>query len=62
MEYNFANTCRRIAQHFADLADAYEKDMERVKVRLDVHDREIAINNETKRKMLQILQEDVNGI
>ena len=62
MEYNFANTCRRIAQHFADLADAYEKDMEIVKVRLDAHDREIANNNETKRKILQILQEDVNGI
>ena len=62
MEYNFANTCRRIAQHFADLADAYENDMERVKVRLDIHDREIANNNETKRKMLQILQEDVNEI
>ena len=44
MEYNFADTCRQISRHFADLADAYEKDKNIIKVRLDLHDREI-VNN-----------------
>ena len=62
MEYNFADTCRQTSRHFADLADAYEKDKDIIKVRLDLHDREIVNNIETKKKMLAILQEDLNGI
>ena len=62
MEYDFADTCRQISRHFADLADAYEKDKNIIKVRLDLHDREIVNNIETKKKMLAILQEDLNGI
>jgi hypothetical protein len=62
MEYNFADTCRLISQHFADLAEAYEKDKSIIKVRLDGHEREIEHNNETKRKILTALQEDLNGI
>ncbi len=60
MEYNFADTCRLISQHFADLAEAYEKDKSITKVRLDFHEREIEHNNETKRKILTALQEDLN--
>ena len=60
MEFNFADACRRIAQHFVDLADAYEKDKQITKVRLDGHDREIVKNNETKKRMLEALQEDLN--
>jgi hypothetical protein len=62
MEYNFANACRLISQHFADLAVAYEEDKQIMKARLDLHDREIEHNNETKRKILTALQEDLNGI
>lgn len=62
MEYNFAITCRQISQYFADLAEEYEKDMDIIKVRLDMHDRELEHNNKTKRKILEALQEDVNGI
>ena len=61
MEYNFADTCRLISQHFADLAEAYEKDKSITKVRLDLHDKEIVKNNETKKRMLEALQEDLNG-
>ena len=62
MAYNFADACRRISQQFADLADAYEEDKQITKARLDVHETEIANNNETKRKILTALQEDLNGI
>ena len=62
MEYNFADTCRRISRHFADLADAYEEDKQITKARLDLHEKEIEHNNETKRKILAALQEDLNGI
>lgn len=61
MEYNFANTCRLLAQHFADLADTYEKDKQNMKARLDLHEIEIFKNNETKKRILEILQEDLNG-
>ena len=60
MEYNFAMTCRQISQYFADLAEEYEKDMKQIKVRLDLHDREIVKNNETKKRILEALQEDLN--
>ena len=62
MEYNFAETCRLISRHFANLADAYEEDMQITEARLDFHEREIEHNNETKRKILAALQEDLNGI
>ena len=62
MEYNFANTCRLISKHFADLADAYEEEKQITKARLDRHEIEIEHNNETKRKILTALQEDLNGI
>lgn len=62
MEYNFADTCRHIAQHFTDLANAYEEDKQIINARLDFHEQEIANNNETKRKILAVLQEDLNGI
>ena len=62
MEYNFADACRRISRHFADLADAYEEDKQITKARLDLHEKEIEHNNETKRKMLAVLQEDLHGI
>lgn len=62
MEFNFVDTCRLISQHFADLADAYEEDMQITEARLDFHEREIEHNNETKRKILVALQEDLNGI
>lgn len=62
MEYNFTDICLRISQHFADLAAAYEKDNQLIKAQLDFHAKEIANNNETKRKILAALQEDVNGI
>jgi hypothetical protein len=62
MEYNFANICRRIAQNFTDLADTYEENKQIIEARLDFHDRELANNNETKRKIFAALQEDLNGI
>ena len=62
MEYNFADTCRQISSYFADLANAYERDKQITKQRLDLHDREIVNNIETKKKVLAILQEDLNGI
>ena len=62
MEYNFADTCRRISRHFADLADAYEENIQVIRARLDSHETEIINNNETKRKILAALQEDLNGI
>ena len=62
MEYNFADTCRRISQHFADLADAYEENIQVIKAKLDSHETEIINNNETKRKILAVLQEDLDGI
>ena len=62
MEYNFAETCRRISRHFADLADAYEEDKQITKARLDLHERELYKNNETKKRILEALQEDLNGI
>ena len=60
MEYNFAITCRQISQYFADLAEEYEKNMDIIKVRLDMHDKEIVKNNETKKRILEALQEDLN--
>ena len=62
MEYKFAEACRHISRYFADLADAYERDQQTTKQRLDLCDREIVNNIETKKKMLAILQEDLNGI
>lgn len=62
MEYNFANTCREISQYFADLANAYEKDKQIIEARFDFHENEIRNNNETKRKILAALREDLNGI
>lgn len=62
MEYNFADTCRSISRHFADLADAYEEDKQMTKARLDLHQQEIEHNNKIKRKILAALQEDLNGI
>jgi hypothetical protein len=62
MEYNFANICRRIAQNFTDLADTYEENKQIIEARLDFHEKEIEHNNETKRKILTALQEDLNGI
>ena len=61
MEYNFRNTCRELANLFTKLADAYEEDKQITKVRLDLHDKEIVKNNETKKRMLEALQEDLNG-
>lgn len=60
MEFNFSDICCRIAQHFVDLADAYEKDKQMIKVRLDGHDKEIVKNNETKKRIIEALQEDLN--
>lgn len=62
MESDFGNVCRQIATYFADLADSYEKDKQNVKTRLDIHDKEIVNNNETKKRIFQVLQEDLNGI
>ena len=62
MEYNFAESCRRISRDFAYLADAYEEDKQIIKARLDYQEKKIENNNETKRKILAILQEDLNGI
>jgi hypothetical protein len=60
MEYNFAETCRQISRHFDYLADAYEKDKQITKARLDFHEKEIVKNNETKKRILEALQEDLN--
>ena len=62
MEHNFVDTCRQIARYFDNLADAYDEDKQIIKVRLDEHEKEIEHNNETKRKMLAVLQEDLHGI
>ena len=62
MESNFSGICRRIANYFADLADAYEEDIQNTKARLDFCERELANNYETKRKILVALQEELNGI
>ena len=62
MESKFANTCHNISQFFADLAAAYEEDRQTIKAQLDFHEKEIVNNNETKRKILAALQEDLNGI
>ena len=62
MEYNFGNTCKELANLFTELASAYEEDKQITKARLDLHDRELEHNNETKRKILAALQEDLNGI
>lgn len=60
MEYNFRNTCKELANLFTQLADAYEEDKQITKARLDLHDKEIVKNNETKKRMLEALQEDLN--
>ena len=60
MEYNFANTCRLIAQYFANLAEAYEKDKQDLTARCDYLTEEVSKNNATKRKILAALQEDLN--
>jgi hypothetical protein len=60
MEYNFANACRLIAQHFANLADAYEKDKRDLTARCDYLTNEVGKNNEVKRKILAVLQEDLD--
>ena len=60
MESNFANTCRRIAQQFADLANAYEKDKHALMARCDYLTNEVSKNNEVKRKLLAVLQEDLD--
>ena len=60
MKYDFADACRQIATYFVDLADAYEKDKQITKARLDGHDKEIVKNNETKKRILEALQEDLN--
>ena len=62
MESDFAYTCRQLAVLFIELAEKYDKDKQTVKTRLDIHDREIVNNNETKKKMFAALQEDLNGI
>ena len=53
--------CRQIANLFKELAETYEKDQQQVAIRLDEHSIEIVKTNETKRKILEILQEDLNG-
>ena len=62
MESDFANICLNISRYFADLAAAYKEDKQIIKAQLDFHEKEIANNNETKRKILAALQEDLNGI
>ena len=61
MEYNFADTCRLLADLFMELAKTYEKDLQQIEARLNNHINEIAKTKETKRKILEILQEDLNG-
>lgn len=61
MEHNFVDTCRQIARYFDNLADAYDEDKQIIKVRLDEHDKEIVKNNETKKRMVEVLREDLNG-
>ena len=60
MEFKFSEICRNIAQRFADFADAYEKDKLITSDRLDNHEKEITDNIKTKRKILAVLQEDLN--
>lgn len=62
MEYSFGKTCKELANLFTKLADAYEEDKQIAKARLDLHERELEHNNETKRKILAVLQEDLSGI
>ena len=58
---DFQMICRQIANLFKELAETYEKDQQQVAIRLDEHSIEIVKTNETKRKILEILQEDLNG-
>ena len=58
---DFSTICRNIAALFTELADAYEAAKLSLIARYDYLDDEVAKTNETKRKMLKALQEDLNG-
>ena len=62
MEYSFENLCYELAQMFVHLGEEYAKDKSFHEGKMNMLEREMNKNNETKRKLLQILQEDVNGI
>ena len=62
MEYNFADACRHIATGLIELAEVYERDQQQIEERLNNHVMEIAKTKETKRRILEVLQEDLNGI
>lgn len=58
---DFQMICHQIANLFKELAETYEKDLQQIEKRLDNHANEIVKTKETKRKILEILQEDLNG-
>lgn len=62
MEYNFENLCYELSQIFANLGEEYAKDKAFHENKIDMLEREVHRNNETKRKLLEILQEDIDGI
>ena len=62
MEYSFENLCYELSQIFANLGEAYAKDKSFYENKMNMLEREVHRNNETKRKLLEILQEDINGI
>lgn len=62
MEYNFEKLCYELSQMFANLGVEYAKDKAFHETKINMLEREVHRNNETKRKLLEILQEDINGI
>lgn len=60
MEYNFADTCRQLADLFMELAKTYENDKQYIRARCDYLTEEVEKNNVTKRKILAALKEDLN--
>ena len=58
---DFQMICRQIANLFKELAETYEKDQHNLIARYDYLNHKVDKTNETKRKILEILQEDLNG-
>ena len=62
MEYSFENLCYELAQMFTSLGAEYAKDKSFYESKMNMLEREVNKNNATKRKLLQVLQEDIDGI
>ena len=62
MEYSFENLCYELVQMFTCLGEEYATDKSFHENKMNMLEREVNKNNETKRKILTALQEDLNGI